>query len=143
MSLNDSVCALGTGQTDPSGGAPSVLIYTLEVGEKRKEHKRRMKRIKNNDGIYSNDYRWMKWPVEAIDLIVNVIICNDKLNDVLKRLCCLARTVSRRCETAIDFINVSEYYFLEIYSGSLYNICLLYTSPSPRDRQKSRMPSSA
>ena len=25
----------------------------------------------------------------------------------------------------------------------LHNICLLYTSPSPRDRQKSRMPSSA
>ena len=24
-----------------------------------------------------------------------------------------------------------------------YNSCLLYTSPSPRDRQKSRMPSSA
>ena len=28
-------------------------------------------------------------------------------------------------------------------SSSYYNICLLYTSPSPRDRQKSRMPSSA
>ena len=27
--------------------------------------------------------------------------------------------------------------------GELYTICLLYTSPSPRDRQKSRMPSSA
>ena len=27
--------------------------------------------------------------------------------------------------------------------GSLANVCLLYTSPSPRDRQKSRMPSSA
>ena len=27
-------------------------------------------------------------------------------------------------------------------SGELY-LCLLYTSPSPRDRQKSRMPSSA
>ena len=27
--------------------------------------------------------------------------------------------------------------------GSLLSICLLYTSPSPRDRQKSRMPSSA
>ena len=26
---------------------------------------------------------------------------------------------------------------------SLTNFCLLYTSPSPRDRQKSRMPSSA
>ena len=24
-----------------------------------------------------------------------------------------------------------------------YRVCLLYTSPSPRDRQKSRMPSSA
>ena len=27
--------------------------------------------------------------------------------------------------------------------GALYKDCLLYTSPSPRDRQKSRMPSSA
>ena len=27
--------------------------------------------------------------------------------------------------------------------GGLYLLCLLYTSPSPRDRQKSRMPSSA
>ena len=31
----------------------------------------------------------------------------------------------------------------EVYRGSEYNVCLLYTSPSPRDRQKSRMPSSA
>ena len=30
-----------------------------------------------------------------------------------------------------------------LISYSLYSICLLYTSPSPRDRQKSRMPSSA
>ena len=28
-------------------------------------------------------------------------------------------------------------------SKSMYNICLLYTSPSPRDRTRSRMPSSA
>ena len=27
--------------------------------------------------------------------------------------------------------------------GASYNICLLYTSPSPRDRTRSRMPSSA
>ena len=26
---------------------------------------------------------------------------------------------------------------------AVYPVCLLYTSPSPRDRQKSRMPSSA
>ena len=29
------------------------------------------------------------------------------------------------------------------YGGDTSCICLLYTSPSPRDRQKSRMPSSA
>jgi hypothetical protein len=29
------------------------------------------------------------------------------------------------------------------YGSYTYTICLLYTSPSPRDRQKSRMPSSA
>ena len=30
-----------------------------------------------------------------------------------------------------------------IFLGAWYLGCLLYTSPSPRDRQKSRMPSSA
>ena len=29
------------------------------------------------------------------------------------------------------------------FTRDYYRICLLYTSPSPRDRQKSRMPSSA
>ena len=32
--------------------------------------------------------------------------------------------------------------FNSVVNG-VYQICLLYTSPSPRDRQKSRMPSSA
>ena len=31
----------------------------------------------------------------------------------------------------------------EVYFGGLYHCCLLYTSPSPRDRTRSRMPSSA
>ena len=34
-------------------------------------------------------------------------------------------------------------FFVAIVIGELFRICLLYTSPSPRDRQKSRMPSSA
>ena len=41
---------------------------------------------------------------------------------------------------SIKSTTVSEH----LYSASgLSNVCLLYTSPSPRDRQKSRMPSSA
>ena len=33
--------------------------------------------------------------------------------------------------------------FARWFVGGKLNACLLYTSPSPRDRQKSRMPSSA
>ena len=32
---------------------------------------------------------------------------------------------------------------MELQMGGMEDGCLLYTSPSPRDRQKSRMPSSA
>ena len=35
------------------------------------------------------------------------------------------------------------FYVYDIRHGAVYLTCLLYTSPSPRDRQKSRMPSSA
>ena len=38
-------------------------------------------------------------------------------------------------------ISIKESYAI-IKKGEIY-VCLLYTSPSPRDRQKSRMPSSA
>ena len=36
-----------------------------------------------------------------------------------------------------------EFYKANLVEVPRYKICLLYTSPSPRDRQKSRMPSSA
>ena len=45
------------------------------------------------------------------------------------------------------FMRISTFgdrYPLEsVYNVGVYQPCLLYTSPSPRDRQKSRMPSSA
>ena len=41
-----------------------------------------------------------------------------------------------------DFIRVMADWQPEVYR-QLEDPCLLYTSPSPRDRQKSRMPSSA
>ena len=37
----------------------------------------------------------------------------------------------------------SDYWTRMLWSFAVKNDCLLYTSPSPRDRQKSRMPSSA
>ena len=46
-----------------------------------------------------------------------------------------------------DFNEWSETYYqlfgIDGISGKDINVCLLYTSPSPRDREKSRMPSSA
>ena len=43
----------------------------------------------------------------------------------------------KRIITSMDFSDYLIHTYIQIY------ICLLYTSPSPRDRQKSRMPSSA
>ena len=42
----------------------------------------------------------------------------------------------------LDFSKTDKKKLAEIFSGNSIP-CLLYTSPSPRDRQKSRMPSSA
>ena len=44
---------------------------------------------------------------------------------------------------ADDFIEEDEFYEIVTSPSSLHAICLLYTSPSPRDRTRSRMPSSA
>ena len=47
-------------------------------------------------------------------------------------------------ETSIAITDVTELNAWVGFAGSGYaDTCLLYTSPSPRDRQKSRMPSSA
>ena len=52
-------------------------------------------------------------------------------------------------ETGAGFVELPEFFWdlLESFyrrcRHAPLNVCLLYTSPSPRDRQKSRMPSSA
>ena len=44
--------------------------------------------------------------------------------------------VAKSTEEAFDLINATLF-------GHIYQSCLLYTSPSPRDVEESRMPSSA
>ena len=45
---------------------------------------------------------------------------------------------------AVPIYQTTSYVFKDTdEAAALYNICLLYTSPSPRDSGKSRMPSSA
>ena len=45
--------------------------------------------------------------------------------------------------TYADLITLLLVLFLILYSIANIDNCLLYTSPSPRDRTRSRMPSSA
>ena len=57
-----------------------------------------------------------------------------------ERLCMAMQGKTSNYDTDIFSPFIKE---IEKASGIRYNGCLLYTSPSPRDRQKSRMPSSA
>ena len=98
-------------------------------------------------------------PVAAIEALLGVIErsgaqtmhgLQDELSDGRKSLvafceqrpaCLGGRTelgVSSGCELFLRHVTRT---FLEF--GDFSECCLLYTSPSPRDRQKSRMPSSA
>ena len=64
----------------------------------------------------------------------NIYICNecvDLCNDIL------VEEEKSEADQSFQIAKPKEIYTL------LDEICLLYTSPSPRDRQKSRMPSSA
>ena len=50
-----------------------------------------------------------------------------------------AQLVEKLKEMRAELFNLR----FQMATSQLDNTCLLYTSPSPRDRQKSRMPSSA
>src|SRR5665213_515813 len=51
----------------------------------------------------------------------------------------------RRIDTLTErqMVPIRQQFGFLFQQGALFDSCLLYTSPSPRDRQKSRMPSSA
>ena len=46
-------------------------------------------------------------------------------------------------EPSIDYKVKMMKKMSSMLAGGLFNVCLLYTSPSPRDKRQSRMPSSA
>ena len=74
-----------------------------------------------------------------------VIVQHCKLLTMHK--CGLTFKATLKLSHEIDHFLVSDIIMDDVYDVDILddacNICLLYTSPSPRDRQKSRMPSSA
>ena len=81
-----------------------------------------------NEAKIEKEFR--KYKSQYIRLLGNHALSNDELDDVCKHLFGSKYRGSHPVDSKF-----------QMKPG--YYICLLYTSPSPRDRQKSRMPSSA
>ena len=89
------------------------------------------------DGTYSIEF----------DSCISLMTQNDDLfDDEDGTLAGLAESGVVKSETSyitFSVIGSSETMTFITDVATYFNACLLYTSPSPRDRQKSRMPSSA
>ena len=87
--------------------------------------------------------------MKANTLLSGYITEYEDIGDTLGIMVPFIFTGESRTQTSPCLIFMKKDLLLTIhddYGGKitrLYNYCLLYTSPSPRDRQKSRMPSSA
>ena len=64
-------------------------------------------------------------------------------HDITLPLNCLSGSTATLTPSTATFVQVLEDSRVPIDEVDLFIICLLYTSPSPRDRTRSRMPSSA
>ena len=74
-------------------------------------------------------------------------LLKDKLDELMKQFLEIVRENKRLREQAEAALESAYQNFIiaraVMSESTLAEACLLYTSPSPRDRQKSRMPSSA
>ena len=102
----------------------------------------RIKEFKNKYFDYSMS-RWVLVGVTTtvIDYLIFITVYGS-INSVF-----IANLISASIATSLNYFTHHRWTFKSDQnhsrSGVKYLVCLLYTSPSPRDRQKSRMPSSA
>ena len=80
--------------------------------------------------------------IEDIELIKKISLNEDEesLHELHRRY---KNMYYKQAHKFNNFFAINNIELEDILKDSLYIVCLLYTSPSPRDRQKSRMPSSA
>ena len=104
-----------------------------------------------------------KYDKENREVIALALQINDKAGKAIKHVKTVAQTnlqdaadasqgrdkaIRVRAELRPDVLSIDATLiefreWLATFKSYFYSSCLLYTSPSPRDRQKSRMPSSA
>ena len=69
-------------------------------------------------------------------IFTNPILSNE--NDIYKKIDLFSEVLDKINKEYVDEVNQSE-----VMDAAINGVCLLYTSPSPRDSRRSRMPSSA
>ena len=73
----------------------------------------------------------------------------DFLKEIVKEIGDEYTQIAADIDETERYVDTGSHIFNAVVSGSIYGgvssnkICLLYTSPSPRDRKKSHMPSSS
>ena len=95
-----------------------------------------------------NDFKKLNYS-DLAKKIIHPFIGNFTSENELSKMVEKSYSVFRK-DNVIDLIKVGDRSVLELFHGPTLafkdvamQLCLLYTSPSPRDREKSRMPSSA
>ena len=76
------------------------------------------------------------------NLIKNVEYSSEDLNEILPQFAVVGRPNAGK-SSLINSIIDNQRHIVSDIPGTTRDSCLLYTSPSPRDRTRSRMPSSA
>ena len=72
-----------------------------------------------------------------------VTVLKGKILDYVLDLRKKSKTFGKSFNIVLSEDNCKSLYIPEGFAHAYYSFCLLYTSPSPRDRTRSRMPSSA
>ena len=117
------------------GGYKAFIQPLIDQADVRYNYKATRIDLKNKTVIFNNDKSVSyKVLINTLPLPLFIDLCQEipsKVKNAAKSM----------VATSIDLISVG--FSKSIIKTLWFYICLLYTSPSPRDRQKSRMPSSA
>ena len=90
--------------------------------------------------IFGQDPYWMNFYGLMILTLIEVAAVGLDLTEFAESYDTTEKVVTL---WILTIIAIPKFIMIAAIFMHLYGDCLLYTSPSPRDRQKSRMPSSA
>ena len=84
----------------------------------------------------------IEWNFNNTYLSLPKIMLSEQKPDIVEKPEVVIINHALSKELGLNLLDLDDEYLASVFSGNLLP-CLLYTSPSPRDRTRSRMPSSA